>query len=99
MGKIEYEKHVVENMIRLYCRKKHDTVTLCEECTVLKDYALERLIKCPFGDKKTACADCKIHCYNKEMKDEIQTVMRFSGPRMIFYYPKDFILHFKKKKL
>ncbi len=99
MNKIEYEKHVVENMIRLYCRKKHSSKTLCEECKTLNNYAQERLTKCSFGDSKAACKDCNIHCYSKQMKERIREVMRFSGPRMIFYYPTDFVLHLFKKRL
>ncbi len=33
------------------------------------------------------------------MRDRIRQVMRFSGPRMFFYYPKEAFFHFKKKDL
>jgi len=98
MDKIAYEKTIVEHMIDLYCRKKHKGEGLCVDCEQLKQYALERLIKCPFGADKTACKDCEIHCYKNDMRGKIREVMRFSGPRMFFYYPKDALLHFKKNR-
>ena len=98
MDKIAYEKTIVEHMIDLYCRKKHKGEGLCADCEQLKQYALERLTKCPFGADKTACKDCKVHCYKNDMRGKIREVMRFSGPRMFFYYPKDAFLHFKKNR-
>jgi len=97
MGKIDSEKKVIQNMIRLYCRKKHKGAELCDECNTLLNYATDRLTKCPFKDEKPACADCKVHCYKTEMREKIRRVMRFSGPRMIIYYPKDFFVHIFKK--
>ena len=97
MGKIDSEKRIVGNMIRLYCTKKHSRKTLCDDCEALKQYAFERLTKCPFVDMKPACADCKIHCYKPLMRQKVREVMRFSGPRMLFYFPKDFLLHLIRK--
>jgi len=97
MGKIESEKRNVTYMIGLYCRKKHKTTILCSECDKLKIYALKRLLNCPFGEDKTACKDCKIHCYNAIMRERIRGVMRFSGPRMMLYYPLDYFKHLFKK--
>ena len=61
MAKIPTEKRTVELMINLYCRKKHRQSELCDECRLLKEYALKRLDKCPFGDEKPACKSCKVH--------------------------------------
>ncbi len=97
MGKIESEKRTVSYMIGLYCRKKHNKTTLCTQCAELKVYALERLTKCPYGEDKTACKDCKVHCYRAIMREKIREVMRFSGPRMILYYPLDYVKHLFKK--
>ncbi|MFV0471907.1 MAG: nitrous oxide-stimulated promoter family protein [Paludibacteraceae bacterium] len=104
MSSIKYEIATIEKMIHIYCRKKHSTAKgrLCETCNSMLAYATTRLTKCPFGDEKGACADCKIHCYNKQKREEMREIMRFSGPRMLIYYPKDFLLHIfvdrKKKK-
>ena len=86
--KREKEKEIVSLMIQLYCRKIHGTHNgLCPACEALNDYARERSDKCPFMENKTFCSNCKVHCYKPEMREEIRKVMRFSGPRMIFYHP------------
>ncbi len=97
MGKIAYEKRISAYMIGLYCRKNHGDKELCNSCLRLKNYAFERLTKCQFGDNKMACKDCKAHCYKPDMRAEIRTVMRYAGPRMMFYYPIDFVKHLIKK--
>ncbi len=78
---------VVEEMIRLYCKGNHHTNVLCPECKELVEYAKQRSEKCPFMKDKTFCVNCRIHCYKPEMREKIRTVMRYSGPRMIFYHP------------
>ena len=60
---------------------------LCSECRALRDYAMLRIEKCPFMETKTFCSNCRVHCYKPEMREKIREVMRFSGPRMIFYHP------------
>ncbi|MBQ7841273.1 MAG: nitrous oxide-stimulated promoter family protein [Lachnospiraceae bacterium] len=92
--KREREKEVVSQMIALYCKKKHHTGNgLCEECAKLEKYALERSEKCPFMETKTFCSNCRVHCYKTEMREKIREVMRFSGPRMIFYHPVMAVRH------
>ena len=90
--KRQKEQYVVEEMIRLYCRKKHSKEErqegqMCPECQRLSDYAKQRSQKCPFMEQKTFCANCKVHCYKPEMREQIRQVMRFSGPRMLLYHP------------
>ena len=90
--KRQKEQYVVEEMIRLYCRKKHKeydktTGKMCPSCQELSDYARLRSQKCPFMEEKTFCANCKVHCYKPEMREKIRVVMRFSGPRMLLYHP------------
>ena len=93
---ILYEKAIVEKMIRLYCRLNHNGVEMCAECAEFNKYALAKLIKCPFGEKKTTCKKCSVHCYTTDKKQKIKDVMRFSGPRMMLYHPTDFIKHLLK---
>ena len=86
------EQRVVEEMIRLYCRKHHKGYDrkngrLCPVCQQLSDYAKMRSEKCPFMEKKTFCSNCKVHCYQSEMREKIRQVMRFSGPRLLLYHP------------
>ena len=93
-SKREYEKELVSDMITLYCRKNHKCKNgLCPECTTLKEYALNRIEKCPFMESKTFCSSCKVHCYREDMREKIRIVMRFSGPRMLFYHPITAIHH------
>ena len=97
--KREKEKRVVTLMIRIYCKKHHGTkASLCPECTALAEYACERSNRCPFMEKKTFCSNCSSHCYKPEMRDRIQQVMRFSGPRMIFHHPVMAIQHLISSK-
>ena len=85
--KREREKAVVSEMIALYCRKQHGRKNvLCPECAALAAYARQRSDKCPFMETKTFCSNCKVRCYKPEMREEIRTVMRFSGPRMMFHH-------------
>ena len=84
--KREREKRMVSEMIALYCRKKHHTKGgLCPECADLEAYARMRSDKCPFMETKTFCSNCKVHCYKPVMREKIREVMRFSGPRMLFF--------------
>lgn len=85
--RIDEEKRTVEMMIRLYCRHKEGNRELCDSCRALIDYAHGRLSRCPFGENKPTCRLCKVHCYNKEMKQRVREIMRYAGPRMILYYP------------
>ena len=61
--KRESEKEIVSRMIELYCRKKHKSKALCEQCKELSEYARSRSDKCPFMENKTFCANCRVHCY------------------------------------
>ena len=90
----EQEKALVSQMIALYCRKKHGGKKgLCAECQKLADYARSRSDHCPFMETKTFCSNCKVHCYQPAMREQIKEVMRFSGPRMIFTHPAAAIRH------
>ncbi len=85
-----WEKSTVSKMIRIYCRIKHrQKDTLCPECKQLESYAHGRLERCPFGEDKPACKQCPVHCYKPEYREKIREVMKFAGPRMFWYYPKD----------
>ena len=96
--KREREKEIVSLMIAIYCRKKHGDKTLCPGCAALDAYARQRSDKCPFMETKTFCSNCKVHCYKNDMRDKIRAVMRFSGPRMIFYHPIMAIRHVIESK-
>lgn len=84
------EQKIVQEMIYLYCKKKHGRRKqegLCKACETLLQYANERVRKCPFMENKTFCSACRVHCYQPEMREKIREVMKFSGPRMLLYHP------------
>ncbi|MFX1482131.1 MAG: nitrous oxide-stimulated promoter family protein [Promethearchaeota archaeon] len=93
--KIQKEKATVERMIHLYCEKKHDSSSnqLCADCQRLLQYSHQRLDYCQYGEEKPTCRKCPVHCYRPTMRDEIRSVMRFSGPRLIFRAPIEWIKH------
>ena len=93
MGRIEEEKRVVELMIRLYCRRFEGNKQVCQACSELLTYAEERLDRCKFGNEKPTCKKCSVHCYKPDMRERVRKVMRWAGPRMIFYYPLEAIKH------
>jgi hypothetical protein len=88
------ERRTVEAMVSLYCRDTHGTRgELCGDCSGLLEYALHKLDKCPFQERKTTCANCRVHCYQPEMRERIREVMRHSGPRMLLRHPVMAIRH------
>jgi len=87
MNRIEREKKTVRHMIELWCRHNHGGDVLCDDCRVLCEYSEERLMHCKFGEGKTKCHKCTVHCYKPEMREKIRAVMRYSGPRIIFHHP------------
>ena len=97
VSRIIREKETVKRMIRLYCSKKEKNHAFCSECTELLLYAHARLERCPFGEKKKACKSCTIHCYKPDKREHMRKVMRYAGPRMLFYYPIAAIRHLFNK--
>jgi hypothetical protein len=86
--RINREKRTVEAMVHLYCRHRHQIAQgLCADCRELLTYALQRLDNCPFGEGKTTCVGCKVHCYRPDHRERIREVMRVAGPRMLFRHP------------
>lgn len=97
MNRIEQEKVTVSQMIAIYCHSRHGTEKLCEQCKALEDYAHARLSHCKFGEDKTSCKKCPIHCYKPDMKEKMREVMRYAGPRMLWYHPAAAIRHLIKE--
>lgn len=85
------EKAVVALMIKIYAQQHDDIVA-----NKLLAYVNERIDKCPLMAKKTFCSRCKIHCYQTYYRQQIKKVMRYSGPRLIFYHPLLVIKHMMK---
>ena len=93
--RIKREKKTLSAMIEIYCNQfnSHEPEKL-EEYKQLLAYALGRVDNCPYGKDKPVCANCRIHCYKKEMRIKIEEVMRYSGPRMMFRHPYLSFMHF-----
>ena len=86
--RMKRERRTIEVMIMMHYRARHGTgAVLCDDCRRLLDYASKRLKKCPFQEKKPACGQCTVHCYQPVMREMIRGVMKFAGPRMLFRHP------------
>ena len=82
------EWRTMQVMVEVYCRGRHaPNAGLCPECRELLAYAARRLERCQFGAEKPTCAQCPVHCYQRQWRDRIRTVMRYAGPRMLWRYP------------
>lgn len=92
--RIEREKTIVEQMIRIACHGRHGTQQgLCPSCEQLLAYAHTRLSYCRFGENKSTCGACPVHCYKPDKRTEIREVMRYAGPRMLFRHPLALLQH------
>ena len=89
------ELKIIQTMVGLYCRgNRHEgRAPLCTDCAALLEYATRRLERCVFGDAKPACANCVVHCYRADMREQIRAVMRWAGPRMMLRHPIMAITH------
>ena len=96
-NRIEQEKRVLDQMVRIYCKGQRHKPFLCKNCQSLIEYAYQQLSVCKFGENKNFCSKCTVHCYKPEMKEFIKKVMIYSGPRMILYNPLMAIRHLIKK--
>ena len=86
--RVRRERRTVAAMIRLYCRNKHGKRgTLCGECQAIQDHAMARLERCPFQERKSTCARCRVHCFREPQRSQIRDIMRFAGPRMLLRHP------------
>src|SRR5271169_3147438 len=89
------KEKTISAMIGIYCRGNHGTKgPLCYGCEELLSYARARLLKCPFQEAKTTCAQCPVHCYKPAMRARVKDVMRYAGPRMPLRHPVLALFHF-----
>ena len=70
--RIRQEQEIVAQMVRIYCRQKEKHTDLCPDCKELLQYAHARLSHCPFGEKKTTCRLCPVHCYKPDRRKKMQ---------------------------
>lgn len=92
--RVRREKRTVRAMLKMYCRRNHASKEgLCDDCVELLEYSDRRLDKCPLIEDKPTCAKCPIHCYEKNHRERMKAVMRYSGPRMLLRHPVLAVLH------
>jgi hypothetical protein len=93
-GRLAREQRTVDAMVAIFCRDLHgSSPASCADCGGLGTYARERLVHCPFGAGKPTCANCAVHCYQRDMRERVRTVMRYAGPRMLLRHPVLTLLH------
>jgi hypothetical protein len=86
--RLNREWNTMETIMKIHCRDHHGIDgSLCPECQGLLDYAHVRLGRCRFGENKPTCANCPVHCYQKIRREQIRTMMRYAGPRMLWEHP------------
>lgn len=54
---------------------------LCDECTSLLEYSIQRLQECPH-DPKPRCRKCPNPCYDKPQWKQNAKLMRYSGIKL-----------------
>ncbi len=96
--RIAREKKTVKSLIQIYCKGNHKESRegegdICPECSELLDYAFRRLDRCVFHEKKPTCGNCPVHCYKRDMRENIRSVMQYSGRRLVFRHPILSLLH------
>ncbi len=96
--RLSREMKTMAVMLRIYCQDHHadaarDRDRLCEACAGLFDYARKRLAGCPYGSDKPTCANCQIHCYGPQQREQTRVMMRYAGPRMLLRHPVLAIAH------
>lgn len=94
-SRLQREFNTIKAMVRLYCREHHKTEDMiCNECSELVEYSRDRLLCCPFKDKKSTCGKCVVHCYKKDMQKKVIDIMRYAGPKMALKHPLMAMQHF-----
>lgn len=89
--RLQREWVTIDALLRLFCRDKHAHGSvdgaLCPDCAELLEFTEYRLQKCPFGEEKSTCANCRIHCYRPGERERMKVAMRYAGPRMLLRHP------------
>ena len=65
---------------------------LCRDCQKLLAHAVVKRTHCDL-DPKPSCKKCPEHCYAPKYRDQIRTVMRYSGKRLLFQGRLNYVWH------
>lgn len=82
---IQQEITLIAGMIQLYYRKRGEQAKIAEGKMLA--YAQKRLEVCRFGEAKPTCQHCPVHCYQRDYREQMKVIMRFSGPRIVITHP------------
>ena len=85
--RISREIITIEKMIKIYEQAHPTAVDSPDSYNKLYSYAINRLEKCRYGEQKPACKQCPVHCYQPKMREQMKTIMRWAGPKMLFHHP------------
>ncbi len=93
------ELQTLQKFVTYHCQKKHSDMkqknfifeshsmklqtTLCEECSTLLHYAIDKLENCPH-EQKPKCRKCPNPCYEKKQWKSLAKIMRYSSLQLGF---------------
>lgn len=66
--------------------------SLCPQCAKLLAHAFTKRMNCPM-DPKPMCKHCPKHCYAPDYRQQIRTVMAYSGRKLVMRGRLDYLLH------
>lgn len=93
-ARLAREWETMSAMVGIYCRDHHHpAVGVCAECRQFLSYARLRLERCRFGEAKPTCANCPVHCYQRDRREQARVLMRYAGPRMLWEHPMMSLRH------
>lgn len=62
-------------MVGIYCSAHHEASHLGDDCARILDYAEVRLEKCPYGEDKPMCANCPIHFFKPQFREQARQII------------------------
>lgn len=85
---VQLEIKTFRKIIGMYCRaREHEAESLCADCSCLLHFIEDKLSDCPYGPHKFACRKCPKPCYDEAFRLRLREIMRYAGPRMMFWHP------------
>jgi hypothetical protein len=99
---------LIGKFVEVYCAAQHHGAgqlpvtlpaclgerTLCPECSLFLEYAINKRMKCPLEAEKPTCKHCRIHCYDKPRREKIREIMSYSGRKLMMRGRLDYIWHY-----
>ncbi len=74
---LDREKKSVAYMVTIYCKDHHKSeISLCDECTEIKEYIFTRLTNCPFQEKKRRDEIIELFYLDKDKRELKRLVKR-----------------------